>query len=358
MNDMEKIDLLTKRWSELFTNMKRLERDNIKNKKRADQLQKDKDTSRTEVSKQTGLKEKLEKLCRELQKENNKLKNEQRTLRDAHEKLRKDSDSRFESVLKTLEGYQEEKDNPRKQVMNTKVEDLFKNRFKSLIEQYELRELHFHSQMRTKEIEVQWNMARYEQQKKAAETETARSRQLNSQVLTFSKTETELRNQLNVYVDKFKQENDSLKRKQEALNQNIFKMADERTKNMKDLEETRKKSEKLTSIINAMQAQGRGIPQGMQGTVENCYAEGDAANGDEHEEGEEESDYEYGDDEGDEDASEEGAGYLPWRQWPEAYLDRCHLPDIWRGTAVIVRDILAGLCRFMIRGCYFRPPLH
>lgn len=74
MNDMDKIDLLTKRSSELFANLKRLERENIKNKKRADQLQKEKDSSRTDLSKQVGLKEKLEKLCRELQKENNKLK--------------------------------------------------------------------------------------------------------------------------------------------------------------------------------------------------------------------------------------------------------------------------------------------
>ena len=59
--------------------------------------------------------------------------------------------------------------------------------------------------MRTKEIEVQWNMARYEEQKKASEAEARRANQLNSQVLTFTKTETELRNQLNVYVEKFKQ---------------------------------------------------------------------------------------------------------------------------------------------------------
>jgi len=59
--------------------------------------------------------------------------------------------------------------------------------------------------MRTKELEVQYNMARYEQQRKASEQEMARSRALNAQVLTFSKTEAELRSQLNIYVDKFKQ---------------------------------------------------------------------------------------------------------------------------------------------------------
>ncbi|KAI1810162.1 myosin-like coiled-coil protein-domain-containing protein [Poronia punctata] len=241
MNDTAKVDLLAKRSSDLFASLKRLERDNIKNKKRADQLQKEKDASRTDLSKQIGLKEKLEKLCRELQKENNKLK-----------------------VLETLEGYQEEKDNPRKQVVYMKAEELFKQRFKSLIEQYELRELHFHSAMRTKEIEVQWNMARFEQQKKAAEAESNRARQLNSQVVALTKTETELRNQLNAYAEKYKQ--------------------------------------KLTSIINQMQQQGRGIPAGMQSAVQSSYAEGaEADEGDLEGEGDSECDY----DEDEEDEEEE-----------------------------------------------------
>lgn len=54
--------------------MKRHERDNLKNRKRGDQLQKEKDHSRTELSKNVSLREKLEKLCRELQRENNRLK--------------------------------------------------------------------------------------------------------------------------------------------------------------------------------------------------------------------------------------------------------------------------------------------
>lgn len=74
MSEIQKIDHLTKRCSDLLAEMKRHERENIKNKKRADQLQKEKDHVRSELTKQNGLKEKLEKLCRELQKENNKLK--------------------------------------------------------------------------------------------------------------------------------------------------------------------------------------------------------------------------------------------------------------------------------------------
>lgn len=68
-----------------------------------------------------------------------------------------------------------------------------------------MRELQFHSLLRTKELEVQYHLAKYEQQRKAQETESNKCRQLSGQVSTFSKTETELRNQLNIYVEKFKQ---------------------------------------------------------------------------------------------------------------------------------------------------------
>ncbi|KAK3940713.1 alpha-taxilin [Diplogelasinospora grovesii] len=335
MNDLQKIEHLTKRCSDLFSEMKRHERESIKNKKRGDQLQKDKDNNRNELNKTTSLKEKLEKLCRELQKENNKLKNENKTLSDTQVRSQNSWDERYSALLRRMDDYQEEKDNPRKQVVDMEMDEFFRQRFKSLIEQYELRELHFHSQMRTKELEIQYNLARLDREKKNYEAELVRSRQLNSQVQTFSKTESELRQQLNVYVDKFKQvedtlnnsndlfltfrkemedmskktkrlerENENLKRKHDQVNTNIIKMAEERNKNLSEIEELKKKHEKLNGIIKQMQQQGRGIPQGLAGTVENGYAEGEGElDGDE-------SEYEDEYDEGDEEeVSEDGEEY-------------------------------------------------
>ncbi|KAL1840364.1 hypothetical protein VTJ49DRAFT_537 [Mycothermus thermophilus] len=337
MSDIQKIEHLTKRCSDLLAEMKRHERESIKNKKRGDQLQKDKDNSRNELNKTVSLKEKLEKLCRELQKENNKLKNENKTLSDTQIRSQNTWDERYSGLLRRLDEYQEEKDNPRKQVVDMEVEDLFRQRFKSFIDQYELRELHFHSQMRTKELEVQYNLARYEREKKNYEAELARSRQLNAQVQTFSKTEAELRQQLNVYVDKFKQvedtlnnsndlfmtfrkemedmskktkrlerENENLKRKHDQVNGNILKMAEERNKNLSEIEELKKKCEKLNGIIKQMQQQGRGIPQGMAGTVENGYTAGDLEGDESDYDDEDEEEYEEGEDE---EVSEEGDEY-------------------------------------------------
>lgn len=69
-----KVDTLQRKYSELLAEMKRTEREHIKSKKRGDQLQKEKDTQRSELTKSNSMKEKLEKLSRELTKENKKLK--------------------------------------------------------------------------------------------------------------------------------------------------------------------------------------------------------------------------------------------------------------------------------------------
>ena len=81
----------------------------------------------------------------------------------------------------------------------------FRQKFKSFLEQYDLREFHFAGLLRTKESELQLSQARAEEQRKRADVETTKSRTLSAQVSTFSQTETELRSQLNIYVEKFKQ---------------------------------------------------------------------------------------------------------------------------------------------------------
>ncbi|TIC99859.1 Gamma-taxilin [Colletotrichum higginsianum] len=348
MSDLQKIEHLTRRSSELLADMRRVERENQKNKKRGDALQKEKDANRTELSKTVGLKEKLEKLCRELQRDNNKYKNENKTLQDNLKHNSSAYDEKHAALLAKLEGIQEEKDHPRKQVVDMSVDTLFRNRFKSFIEQYELRELHFHSLMRTKELEVQYNMARYEREKKLAEAEATRARNLQNQVQTFTKTETELRNQLNVYVDKFKQvedtlnnsndlfltfrkemedmskktkrlerENETMKRKHEATNANIIRMAEEREDWRKKAAEATKRAEKLRSIIEQMQQQGRKVPSGMAATLESCYSDsnghmdGDGSDYSDDEEGEEDPS-EFDDDTEEEPQPAEGEPLRPY----------------------------------------------
>ena len=73
---LTRLDVVQKRYTELLADMKRTERDHQKAKKRGDQLQKEKDASRSELNKVTTMKDKLDKLSRDLAKENKKLKDE------------------------------------------------------------------------------------------------------------------------------------------------------------------------------------------------------------------------------------------------------------------------------------------
>jgi hypothetical protein len=216
---------------------------------------------------------------------------------------------------------------PEPQNVDIELDEVFRQKFKSFIDQYELRELQFHSLLRTKELEIQYQMARLEQQRKAQEVESSKSHQLTRQVSTFSQTESELRTQLNIYVEKFKQmqveetlnnsndlfltfrkemeemskktkrlekENLNLTRKQEATNRNILEMAEERTRTQremarkdKEMELLRKKNENLEKLCRGMQAQGRG-----QVNVNDLDVDDDGT----------ESEYEY------EDEDDEGSG--------------------------------------------------
>lgn len=199
----------------------------------------------------------------------------------------------------------------------------FKQKFKSLIEQYELRDLYFHSLTRTKDCEVQCQLARCEHQRRIAENEAARSRQLSSQVSTFSQTETELRSQLNIYVEKFKQVEDTLNnsndlfltfrkemeemskktkrlekdnlgltRKHDLTSKNILEMAEDRTRLKDEMDILRKKNTTLESVIRRMQDQGRGqaVGNALDGDEEGTESDYDEEDYDE-EEGSEEGEY-------------------------------------------------------------------
>ena len=78
LNTMEphnsKLDTVQRKYTELLSEMKKVEREHVKAKKRGDQLQKEKEEIGKERTRERGLKEKLEKLSRELTRENKKLK--------------------------------------------------------------------------------------------------------------------------------------------------------------------------------------------------------------------------------------------------------------------------------------------
>lgn len=115
----------------------------------------------------------------------------------------------------------------------------------------------------------------------------------NDLFLTFRKEMEEMSKK----TKRLEKENMTLNRKHDATNQNILKMAEERTKYQQEVDSEKKKNMKLTSIINQMQKQGRGVAGNMslpEGSIGE-YAEGDEGTESEYEEGDE---YEEGEGEG------------------------------------------------------------
>ncbi|KAI4106581.1 MAG: hypothetical protein L6R37_002082 [Teloschistes peruensis] len=314
---LSRLEAVQNQYKDLLGRMKRLDKENAKNKKRGDNFQKEKETQRSELSKTEENKriEESEKRSRELQGD------------------------KLETVLWVVDEGGDQRANPDAMKLNMEMDEVFRQKFKSFIEQYELRELHFQSLMRTKECEVQYNLARYERERKVAENEQNRSRTLSAQVSTFSQTETELRSQLNIYVEKFKQvedtlnnsndlfltfrkemeemskktkrlekENLNLTRKHDLTNRNILEMAEERTRVNKDLETLRKKNSTLESVIRRMQEQGRAPATGsaLEGEEEGTDSEYDED--EEYEEGSEDVEY---DDDTEEEALQAQVGNLP-----------------------------------------------
>lgn len=105
---------------------------------------------------------------------------------------------------------------------------------------------------------------------------------------------------------RLEKENEGLKRKHEATNNNIFKMAEERTKHLKEIEELKKREAKLNGIIKQMQQQGRGIAPGLASNGENGYVEGEGElEGDESEYDDEYEEDEEGEEENSEEEEEE-----------------------------------------------------
>jgi hypothetical protein len=218
---LSRLEVVQKRYTELLSDMKRTEREHQKAKKRGDQLQKEKDAQRSELNKVTTMKDKLDKLSRDFAKENKKLKDELHKIENSESTARQELHDRLEYLLKDVDDCIAAQDLPEPlNQADVELDELyvthhaqrirlthsrFRQKFKSFIDQYELRELQFHSLLRTKELEIQYQMARLEQQRKQQEAESSKSHQLTRQVSTFSQTETELRTQLNIYVEKFKQ---------------------------------------------------------------------------------------------------------------------------------------------------------
>ncbi|KAG0282350.1 hypothetical protein BGZ96_000575 [Linnemannia gamsii] len=220
-DQIAKVNLMQRKYLEMFQDMRKQERDHAKLKKKHELLQRERDllarekdriqrtndtlaaehehlleerhADKVTISKSENLCRKLEGLCRQIYRENRGIKLGQHLDRKAGATVGPDT-------YEVIEAH-------RSLVGN---EALLQEKLQGFMEQYDLREKHFNSVVKAKDLELQLAQAKVDRQKRASQEDTVKLDLLKSQLQEYTKTEAELRKQLSVYVEKFKQVEETL----------------------------------------------------------------------------------------------------------------------------------------------------
>ncbi|KAL2915410.1 hypothetical protein HK105_205026 [Polyrhizophydium stewartii] len=262
-SDRERKEVLYKRLIEAFGEAKRKELEAKRIRSRFDYALRERDDAIAERQKAVAQRQKIESLCRELQKENKRIKDEVKQTAAQEQQKSAELSTQLESAMWQIRSSLEEKHEDTRRC--SEDTEILKERFRNFLEQYELRERHFLSIVKSKDLEFHICQAKCEQQRQKAEQEASKAKSLKIQMSSFVKTENELRKQLAVYIEKFRQmgkktrnlekENANIRTKYETMNKTIQDMADERAKSQQEIQAVTAAKAKLESLCRALQTE-------------------------------------------------------------------------------------------------------
>ncbi|CAK8573206.1 unnamed protein product [Lathyrus sativus] len=230
------------------------------------------------------VRDKLESLCRELQRQNKMLMEECKRVSTEGQNLRLDLSAKFQDAIKDMSSRLEErKDDCLSQL---KENDMLRNNLKQLAEQYELLEQQHAQKLKQNSLELQIAELKIKQHEEKLAHEQSQMKIYAEQVSQLLATEKNLRLQLTTDGEKFQQfqealtksndvfetfkqeiekmaksmkelkkENQFLKSKSEKSDVTLIELVDERERMKKQLEKTKNQKEKLESLCRSLQAE-------------------------------------------------------------------------------------------------------
>ncbi|KAL0002886.1 hypothetical protein SO802_016667 [Lithocarpus litseifolius] len=230
------------------------------------------------------VRDKLESLCRELQRQNKILMDECKRVSTEGQSLRLDLSSRFQDAIKDVSNkLEEQKDECLSQL---KENEMLRTKLKQLAEQYTLSEQQFAQKLKQKSLELQLADLKIKQHEEKLVHEQSQMKLYAEQVPQLLATEKNLRLQLTADGEKFQQfqdallksnevfetfkqeiekmaksikelkkENSFLKSKCEKSDVTLIELVDERERLKKQLEKTKNQKEKLESLCRSLQAE-------------------------------------------------------------------------------------------------------
>ncbi|KAJ3403712.1 hypothetical protein HDU80_003823 [Chytriomyces hyalinus] len=292
----ERIRTIQTRYIELFQLHKRVERDAQKLAKRQDAERREREALKAELHKVNIQKQKIENLCRELQKENKKVKEKCDSIVQSQKQEREELSTKFVSTIseirseitqvRTVVGIPDSPETTDSISIASVYDTAIKEKLMNFFNQWNAREKQFEAAISSSGMENRLLEAKLEQQRQIAAQEVERNGSLKLQVGSFLTTERDLRKQLQVYVDKFRQveetlnksnelfstfriemeamtsktkslesDNLTLKARLDAINNTMVQVAQERNNARKLIDAARFGKEKLENVCRALQAE-------------------------------------------------------------------------------------------------------
>nr|KJB60587.1 hypothetical protein B456_009G314800 [Gossypium raimondii] len=241
------------------------------------------------------VRDKLESLCRELQRQNKMLMDECKRVSTEGQNLRLDLSARFQDAIKDVSNkLEEQKDDCLSQL---KENEMLRDKLKELADQYALSEQQYAQKLKQKTLELQLSDLKIKQHEEKLTQEQAQMKVYAEQVSQLLVTEKNLRMQLTADGEKFQQFQDALSKSNEVFEtfkQEIEKMAksikelrkenvflkskcdksdftlielvEERERMKKQLEKTKNQKEKLESLCRSLQAERKQSSTGSSGS--------------------------------------------------------------------------------------------
>ncbi|CAI9759224.1 unnamed protein product [Fraxinus pennsylvanica] len=230
------------------------------------------------------VRDKLESLCRELQRQNKLLMDECKRVSTEGQDLRLDLSNKFQDAIKEVSSkLEQQKDDCLTQL---KENDMLKTKLKQFADQYTLSEQQHAQKLKQKTLELQLADLKLQQQEEKLKQEQSQMKLYAEQVAQLLATEKNLRLQLTADGEKFQQfqeallksnevfetfkqeiekmtksmkelkkENTFLKSKCDKTDITLIEFADERERLKKQLEKTRNQKDKLESLCRSLQAE-------------------------------------------------------------------------------------------------------
>ncbi|XP_021897735.1 beta-taxilin [Carica papaya] len=228
------------------------------------------------------VRDKLESLCRELQRQNKMLMDECKRVTTEGQNLRFDLSTKFENAIKVCF-----------KSSNSILFDRLRSKLKQLLDQHALSEQQYAQKLKQKTLELQLSDLKIKQHEEKLAQEQSRMKLYAEQVSQLLATEKNLRLQLTADGEKFQQfqdallksnevfatfkqeiekmsksikelkkENAFLKSKSEKSDVTLIELVEERERLKKQLEKMKNQKEKLESLCRSLQAERKQNPVG------------------------------------------------------------------------------------------------